>query len=124
MNATNPSPKPIITFARWGNYTIVFKALFDQLGLEVIPPEPTNSATIAEGVKISPEMYCFPLKATLGNVIPSLRKGANTVFMVQNIGGSCRQRYYGVIQEKVLKDHKKDFWSFDLANNKSSSISL
>ncbi len=106
--------KPIITFARWGNYTIAFKAFFDQLGLEVIPPEPTNPATIAEGVKISPEMYCFPLKATLGNVIPGLRKGANTVFMVQNVGGSCRQRYYGAIQEKALKEsgHQVNFLDF------------
>jgi len=106
--------KPIITFARWGNYTIAFKTLFDQLGLEVIPPEPTNPTTIAEGVRVSPEMYCFPLKATLGNIIPSLRKGANTVFMVQNIGGSCRQRYYGAVQEKVLKEagHNINFLDF------------
>jgi len=106
--------KPIITFARWGNYTIAFKTLFDQLGLDVIPPEPTNSANIAEGVKISPEMYCFPLKVTLGNIIPSLRKGANTVFMVQNIGGSCRQRYYGAVQEKALKEagHHINFLDF------------
>jgi len=33
-----------------------------------------------------------------------LEKGANTIFMVQNVGGSCRQRYYGAIQEKVLKE--------------------
>ena len=96
--------KPIITFARWGNYTIAFKGLFEQLGLEVIPPEKTNSQTIAAGAKIAPEMFCFPLKVTLGNYIPSLKKGANTIFMVQNVGGSCRQRYYGAIQEKVLKE--------------------
>jgi len=96
--------KPIITFARWGNYTIAFKALFEQLGLEVVPPEKTNSETIAEGAKIAPEMYCFPMKVTLGNYLPALKKGANTIFMVQNVGGSCRQRYYGVIQEKVLKE--------------------
>ncbi len=106
--------KPIITFARWGNYTIAFKTLFEQLGLEVIPPEKTTSETIAEGVKISPEMYCFPLKVTLGNIIPSLKKGADTVFMVQNVGGSCRQRYYGVVQEKVLKEagHNINFLDF------------
>lgn len=96
--------KPIITFARWGNYTIAFKTLFDQLGLEVIPPEKTNQKTIAEGAKIAPEMYCFPMKVTLGNYLPAIRKGANTIFMVQNVGGSCRQRYYGIIQEKVLKE--------------------
>ena len=105
--------KPIITFARWGNYTIAFKTLFDQLGLEVIPPEKTNQKTIAEGAKIAPEMYCFPLKVTLGNYLPAIRKGANTIFMVQNIGGSCRQRYYGVVQEKVLKEAGYDITLLD-----------
>src|SRR4030042_6695706 len=106
--------KPIITFARWGNYTIAFKTIFEQLGLEVISPEKTNSETIAQGAKIAPEMYCFPLKVTLGNYLPALKKGANTVFMVQNIGGSCRQRYYGAIQEKVLKEagHQINFLDF------------
>jgi len=97
--------KPIITFARWGNYTVAFKTLFEELGLKVIPPEKTTSQTIAEGAKIAPEMFCFPLKVTLGNYLPALRKGANTIFMVQNVGGSCRQRYYGVIQEKMLKEN-------------------
>jgi len=106
--------KPIITFARWGNYTIAFKTIFEQLGLEVIPPEKTNSQTIAEGAKLSPEMFCFPMKVNLGNYLPALKKGANTIFMVQNIGGSCRQRYYGVIQEKVLKEagHQINFLDF------------
>jgi len=106
--------KPIITFARWGNYTIAFKTLFEQLGLEVIPPEKTNSQTIAEGAKIAPEMYCFPMKVTLGNYLPALKRGANTIFMVQNVGGSCRQRYYGAIQEKVLKEagHQINFLDF------------
>ena len=111
------SAKPIITFARWGNYTIAFKTLFEQLGLEVIPPEKTTSQTIAEGAKIAPEMYCFPMKVTLGNYLPALKKGANTIFMVQNVGGSCRQRYYGAIQEKVLKEagHDINFLDFRAA---------
>lgn len=107
MSKTQNS-KPIITFARWGNYAIAFKTIFEQLGLKVIPPEETNSETIVEGSKIAPEMYCFPMKVTLGNVLPGLRKGANTIFMVQNVGGSCRQRYYGVIQEKVLREANYD----------------
>jgi len=114
MDATHPSPKPIITFARWGNYTIAFKTLFEQLGLEVIPPEKTTSQAIAEGARMAPEMFCFPMKVTLGNYLPALKKGANTIFMVQNVGGSCRQRYYGAIQETVLKEagHQINFLDF------------
>ena len=109
--------KPVVTFANWGNYTIAFKSLFEELGLEVISPQKTNSQTIAEGAKLAPEMFCFPLKVTLGNYLPALKNGANTIFMVQNVGGSCRQRYYGRIQEKVLKESgwKIDFVDFKVA---------
>jgi len=98
------SEKPKITFARWGNYTIAFKTLFSQLGLDIITPGKTNSETIAKGAKLSPEMYCFPLKVNIGNYLETIKKGANTVFMATALGGSCRLRYYGVIQDKVLKE--------------------
>lgn len=113
MDTTHPRPKPIITFARFGNYTVAFKTLFEKLGLEVISPEKTTSQTIAEGAKMAPEMFCFPMKVTLGNYLPALKKGANTIFMVQNVGGSCRQRYYGAIQEKVLKENG---WEINFLN--------
>ncbi len=107
--------KPKITFARWGNYTIAFKTLFKQLGLEVISPEKTNSQTIAEGAKLAPEMYCLPLKVNIGNYLETIRRGANTIFMVTALGGSCRLRYYGAVQDKVLKEagYKVDFVIFD-----------
>lgn len=109
--------KPIVTFARWGNYTIAFNALFEKLGLKVIPPEKINSKTILEGSKLSPEMFCFPLKTTLGSYIPALRKGANTILMVQNAGGSCRQRYYGTIQNKALKEQG---WNINFVDFKAT----
>lgn len=96
--------KPIITFASWGNYTLAFKALFEKLGLEVVPPEKTNSLSLAQGAEITPETFCFPMKVNVGSYLAALKKGANTIFMVQNVGGSCRQRYYGIIQDKVLKE--------------------
>jgi len=107
--------RPIITFARWGNYTIVFKTLFEQLGLKVVSPEKTNQETIAQGVKIAPEMYCFPLKVNLGNYLSAIRRGANTVFMATSLSGSCRLRYYGVVQDKSLSEagYKVNFITFD-----------
>ena len=104
-----------LTFAYWGNYTIAFKALFQKLGLNVIPPEKTNSEAIKEGVKISPEMYCFPLKVNIGNYLPAIKKGADTILMVTSLSGSCRLRYYGVIQDKSLSEagYKVNFIIFD-----------
>jgi predicted nucleotide-binding protein (sugar kinase/HSP70/actin superfamily) len=106
---------PKITFANWGNYSIAFKTLFEELGAEVILPEKTNSQTIADGAKIAPEMFCFPLKVNLGNYLNAIKKGANTIFMATASGGSCRLRYYGVVQDKVLKEagHNINFIIFD-----------
>jgi len=104
-----------ITFPYWGNYTIAFEALFEKLGLDIVLPEKTNPRTIEEGAKISPEMYCLPLKINVGNYLSAIRRGADTIFMVTSLGGSCRLRYYGDIQEKVLLEtgHKIDFVIFD-----------
>lgn len=110
-----PKMKPKITFANWGNYSVAFKTLFEELGAEVILPEKTNSQTITDGAKIAPEMFCFPLKVNLGNYLNAIKKGANTIFMATASGGSCRLRYYGVIQDKVLKEagYNVDFIIFD-----------
>lgn len=107
--------KPVITFANFGNYTDIFKTLFEGLGLEILPPEKTNPEAISQGAKIAPEMYCLPLKVNLGNYLSAIKKGANTIFMATASGGSCRLRYYGVTQEKVLKEagHNVNFIVFD-----------
>ncbi|OGZ18087.1 MAG: hypothetical protein A2Z78_01395 [Candidatus Nealsonbacteria bacterium RBG_13_36_15] len=93
-----------ITFADWGNYTIAFGSLFQKLGFEFIFPEKTNPRVIEEGAKLSPELFCFPLKVNIGNYLPAIKRGADTIVMWENIGGSCRMRYYWVIQEKVLRE--------------------
>lgn len=107
--------KPTITFARWGNYTLAFKSLFEDLGLKVISPEKPTSRIITDGSKIAPEMYCFPLKVNLGNYLDSIKKGADTIFMATALGGSCRLRYYAVVQDKLLKDagYRVNFIIFD-----------
>lgn len=105
-----------VTFARWGNYTIAIKALFESLGFEVILPQTTNK-TIAEGVKYAPELFCFPMKILLGNYMEAIRQGADTIFSAENCTGSCRQRYYGAVQEKILKEcgHNINFINMPLS---------
>jgi predicted nucleotide-binding protein (sugar kinase/HSP70/actin superfamily) len=100
--------KPKITFPYWGNYTIFFERFAKKLGLEVIPPERTSPRTIEKGVKLAPEMYCFPLKVNLGNFLETLEKGADTILMVTSLGGSCRLRYYAIVEDKVLKENGKE----------------
>jgi len=105
----------IITFPNFGNYTLAFKLICKELGLKAVFPEKTNSKQISEGAKLAPEMYCFPFKVNLGNYLEAIRKGANTILMATASGGSCRLRYYGRVQEKILKEggHKVNFIIFD-----------
>jgi predicted nucleotide-binding protein (sugar kinase/HSP70/actin superfamily) len=107
--------KPIITFAHWGNYTFAFETLFKELGIDVILPEITNENAILQGSKLAPEMFCLPMKVNLGNYLSAIKKGANTIFMITASSGSCRLRYYGAVQEKILKEIGKniDFIIFD-----------
>ena len=104
-----------LTFAYWGNYTIAFKALFRKLGVDFIPPERTNTTAVEEGAKISPSMYCFPLKVNMGNYLSAIKRGADTIFMVTSFTGSCRLRYYAAIEDKALEEagHKVDFIVFN-----------
>lgn len=104
-----------ITFPYWGNYTIAFKALFKTLGVDFIAPEKTNPTAIEEGAKLSPSMYCFPLKVNMGNYLSAIRKGADTIFMVTSLSGSCRLRYYAAVEDKSLLEagHKVGFVIFN-----------
>ncbi len=97
-----------ITFPYWGNYTIAFEKLAKKLGFEVVTPSRTTEKTIEKGARIAPEMYCFPLKANLGNFLEAIERGADTILMPTAFGGSCRLRYYALVQDKVLKDNGKD----------------
>ena len=106
--------KPKVTFPRWGHYTLAFEFLIKKLGGKAIIPENTTPQMISEGARVSPEMYCFPLKANLGNYLKAIEMGAEIILMVTSCG-SCRLRYYGMVQEKILRDlgKKVQFIIFD-----------
>ncbi|OGZ35297.1 MAG: hypothetical protein A3A94_00215 [Candidatus Portnoybacteria bacterium RIFCSPLOWO2_01_FULL_43_11] len=93
-----------ITFAQIGNYGIALKSLIEELGHQYIEPDRTNQETIEQGVKIAPETICLPCKVNLGNYLSAIKKGAEAVLMF-NSQGQCRFRYYGLLQEKILKDY-------------------
>ncbi|MGI5860224.1 MAG: CoA protein activase [Tepidanaerobacteraceae bacterium] len=92
-----------ITFPHMGNIYIPLKTIFENLGLEVIPPPFCTRRTLELGVAYSPEFACLPLKINIGNFIEALEKGANTIIMAGGIG-PCRFGYYGEVQREILKD--------------------
>ncbi|MFZ5966719.1 MAG: acyl-CoA dehydratase activase-related protein [Bacillota bacterium] len=91
-----------ITFPHMGNLYIALKAVFEELGTEVVPPPKCSKRTLELGTRYSPELICIPLKVTVGNYIESIERGADTLFMW---GGCdvCRISYYHMIQKDILK---------------------
>ncbi|HUW89990.1 MAG TPA: acyl-CoA dehydratase activase-related protein [Candidatus Nanopelagicaceae bacterium] len=82
---------------------VAFKTLFTSLDLDVVIPDPTNREAIKIGVKQSPEFVCFPFKATIGDFVNAIEKGADTLVMAIDCG-PCRFGFYASVQERILKD--------------------
>jgi len=73
------------------------------LDLDVVVPDPTNREAIKIGVKHSPEFVCFPFKATIGDFVNAIEKGADTLVMAIDCG-PCRFGFYASVQERILRD--------------------
>jgi predicted nucleotide-binding protein (sugar kinase/HSP70/actin superfamily) len=94
----------IVSFPRMGNDTHeVLKYLFDQLGVESMPPPPTSEKTMRLGVEHAPETICLPLKLNMGNYIEVLEQGANTLIHAGGCG-PCRFGFYGNLAESILRE--------------------
>ncbi|HDZ18594.1 hypothetical protein LCGC14_0834390 [marine sediment metagenome] len=93
----------LLSFPNMGPNWVAFKTLFEQLGIEVVLPDPTNREAIKIGVKHSPEFVCFPFKATLGDFVSAIKKGADTLVMAIDCG-PCRFGFYHAVQERLLHD--------------------
>lgn len=92
----------IVTFPRMGIYTEAWETLIKELGLNYKLPPPLTRKSIGLGVKYVNELFCMPLKSTLGNLIEAVENGANTIIMyVQE--GSCRFKLYYIYYEKIMK---------------------
>ena len=83
----------LISFPNMGSSWVAFKTLFTALDLEVVLPDPTNREAVKIGVKYSPEFVCFPFKATIGDFVSSIKKGADTLVMAIDCG-PCRFGFY------------------------------
>lgn len=91
-----------------GNYHVpiecLLKFIFDDCIIQKAPP--TTKKTLELGSRYSPDFVCTPFKYNLGNFIEALDNGANIIVQA---GGGCRYRYYGEIQQQILKDLGYDF---------------
>lgn len=93
----------IVTFPHMGTMHITLRALFTELGLEVLTPPAISKRTMDLGTQYAPEMACLPFKIMLGNFIESLEQGADTVITCGGVG-PCRLGYYAEVQKNILKE--------------------
>ena len=91
-----------------GNLNLTLDDLFRRLGCEYIKPPPTSTKTLQLGAKHSPEFACLPLKINIGNFIEALELGADTLIMAGG-HGPCRFGYYGIVEERILRDLGYEF---------------
>ncbi|HHY91512.1 MAG TPA: CoA protein activase [Clostridiales bacterium] len=92
-----------VTFPHMGNTYLAGKALFEDLGVDVVLPLPNTKRTLEIGTKYAPETICLPLKINLGNYIESIERGADTI-IVTGSNGPCRYGYYAEVHKEILKD--------------------
>lgn len=110
----------LISFPMMGDYCIPARYLFSHIvNCDVLIPPTITKNTIELGTKYSPEFVCTPFKYTLGTLIETLDKGANTLIQ---FGGGCRYGYYFELQEQILKDLGYEFTYINLISKGKTDI--
>lgn len=97
-----------ITTPHMGHLHYMLEDLFRRLDVEYVKPPPSTTRTLQIGAKHSPEFACLPLKINIGNFIEGLEAGADTLIMAGG-HGPCRFGYYGIVEERILRDLGYEF---------------
>ena len=109
-----------LSYPLMGDYAIPAKYLLSNtLKVEIINPPKISTKTIEIGSKYSPEFVCTPFKYTLGTMIETIEKGANTLIQ---FGGGCRYGYYGEVQKEILQDLGYDIKLLNLITEGKTNI--
>jgi len=106
-------------FPHMGYIYVNLGALIRHLGIDLCMPSRPNRATLANGVRHSPEQYCIPFKVNLGDLMASLDAGSELLISVQG-AWSCRFGYYGHLHHTILRDLGYEFESLVLDGSKES----
>ena len=107
--------KKKVSFSQFGHYNVLFE-YFITHGLEqeyVVPPAITKR-TMELGNRHSPDFVCSPFKFTLGCFLEAIEAGADTLVQVGGVV-ACRLKYYGSLQEKIIRELGHDITFVNLA---------
>lgn len=86
-----------------GNYAVAYASLADAMGVEAETCRSITPEMLELGARYAPESCCLPFKAYLGHFIKAARSGVEYAVMVNSVG-RCRLRYYGRLQQKIIRD--------------------
>ena len=109
-----------LSYPIMGDYSIPAQFFLSHvLNVQIIQPPTITNKTIEIGSKYSPEFVCTPFKYTLGTMIETLEKGADTLIQ---FGGGCRYGYYAEVQNQILKDLGYDIKLINLVTKGKASF--
>jgi predicted nucleotide-binding protein (sugar kinase/HSP70/actin superfamily) len=91
-----------VSFPNLGNSYLAAKALFDDLGIQYVIPQPSNKSCLELGSLHSPEEICLPFKIMLGSYMQAIKEGADTIIITGSCG-PCRYGEYCELQMNILK---------------------
>lgn len=91
-----------INVPRCGSLQFMAKDLCDRLGLGYVETPEYSERTVELGVKMAPELLCFPMKVLLGSAVEALENGADTLVTVAGYG-PCRFNYFAEIERRILE---------------------
>ncbi len=91
-----------VNVPRCGSLQFMADDFCERLGLGYVPTPEYSERTVDLGVRIAPELVCFPMKVLIGSAVEALENGADTLVMVAGYG-PCRFNYFAEIERRILE---------------------
>ncbi len=104
---------PSLAIEPWGNYSLALAASVECLRVTPWTRTCTTPEILQLGVEASPEFSCISFKAATGHFIKAAMEGVEYGVMV-NSRGTCRLRYYRMLQQKLLEERGFKLFIFGL----------
>jgi predicted nucleotide-binding protein (sugar kinase/HSP70/actin superfamily) len=92
-----------LAFEPWGNYSLALAASAECLNVEPWTSSSTTPEALKLGVEASPEFACLSFKASTGHFLEAAGEGVEYGVIVNSVG-TCRLRYYRMLQQKILEE--------------------
>jgi predicted nucleotide-binding protein (sugar kinase/HSP70/actin superfamily) len=104
---------PSLAIEPWGNYSLALAASVECLRVTPWTRACTTPEMLQLGADAAPEFSCISFKAATGHFIKAAMEGAEYGVMVNSLG-TCRLRYYRMLQQKLLKERGFNLFIFGL----------